>query len=143
MKFTSLIFLSLLTIASAKKQPPTQLQIGIKHRPITCPQRTKSGDTVQVHYEGKLFSNGKVFDSSLTRGDPIEFVLGNGQVIQGWDQGLLNMCVGEKRLLKIPSDLAYGARGSPPVIPENAALIFNTELVSINGNKEEDVKEEL
>ncbi|KAJ2908424.1 hypothetical protein GGI21_002901 [Coemansia aciculifera] len=122
-----------------QRAPPTKLQIGVKFRPEECPVRTKIGDKIAVHYEGKLFSNGKVFDSSLKRGDPIEFSLGQGHVIKGWDQGLLNMCVGEKRLLKIPADLAYGARGAPPDIPANAALIFSTELMAINGKTAEDL----
>ncbi|MCL7038587.1 hypothetical protein MKW94_006592 [Papaver nudicaule] len=62
-------------------------------------------------------TDGTVFDSSFERGDPIEFELGSGQVIKGWDQGLLSMCVGEKRKLKIPAKLGYGAQGSPPTIP--------------------------
>ncbi|KAJ2826856.1 hypothetical protein GGI24_002801 [Coemansia furcata] len=122
------------------REPPTKLQIGVKFRPEECPVRTTIGDKIAVHYEGKLFSNGKVFDSSLTRGDPIEFILGHGHVIKGWDQGLLNMCVGEKRLLKIPSDLAYGSRGAPPDIPANAALVFSTELMAINGKAAVDVE---
>ncbi|KAJ2641671.1 hypothetical protein GGF44_002017 [Coemansia sp. RSA 1694] len=121
-----------------QRAPPTKLQIGVKFRPTECPVRTKIGDKIAVHYEGKLFSNGKVFDSSLKRGDPIEFNLGQGHVIQGWDQGLLNMCIGEKRLLKIPDDLAYGARGAPPDIPANAALVFSTELMAINGKTAKD-----
>ncbi|KAK3029398.1 hypothetical protein RJ639_039742 [Escallonia herrerae] len=69
-------------------------------------------------WQGKL-TDGTVFDSSFERGDPIEFELGGGQVIKGWDQGLLGMCVGEKRKLKIPAKLGYGAQGSPPTIPGN------------------------
>ncbi|KAA3474829.1 peptidyl-prolyl cis-trans isomerase FKBP62 [Gossypium australe] len=82
--------------------------------------------------QGKL-TDGKVFDSSFERGDPIEFELGSGQVIKGWDQGLLGMCVGERRKLKIPAKLGYGEQGSPPTIPGGATLIFDTELVSVNG----------
>ncbi|KAJ2660566.1 Peptidyl-prolyl cis-trans isomerase fpr2 [Coemansia sp. RSA 1200] len=118
-----------------KKQPPTQLQIGVKHRPANCTVRTKPGDSVSVHYTGRLFSDGTEFDSSRKpgRGSPLDFVVGQGSVIKGWDQGLLNMCVGERRVLKIPADLAYGARGAPPVIPPDAALVFDTELMAING----------
>ncbi|KAJ2174197.1 hypothetical protein GGH16_001433, partial [Coemansia sp. RSA 560] len=121
--------------ASGKRvrAPPTQLQIGVKYRPKNCTVRTKPGDKVSVHYTGTLFSDGTEFDSSLGRGTPLDFVVGQGQVIKGWDQGLLNMCVGEKRKLQIPADLAYGKRGAPPTIPADAALVFETELMAING----------
>jgi FK506-binding protein 2 len=69
-----------------------------------------------IMLQGSL-TDGSVFDSSYDRGDPFEFTLGNGQVIKGWDQGLLGMCVGEKRKLKIPAKMGYGERGSPPKIP--------------------------
>mgnify|MGYP001597731512 CR=1 FL=1 len=90
----------------------------------------KDGDTVSVNYTGKL-ADGTVFDSSIPRGEPIEFVLGSGQVIQGWDQGITGMKVGEKRMLTIPSLLGYGKTGSPPSIPPNATLIFDVELMGI------------
>ncbi|PWZ30281.1 hypothetical protein Zm00014a_025216 [Zea mays] len=82
---------------------------------------------------GGTLTDGSVFDSSYDRGDPFEFTLGNGQVIKGWDQGLLGMCVGEKRKLKIPAKMGYGERGSPPKIPGGATLIFDTELIAVNG----------
>ncbi|KAJ2784030.1 hypothetical protein H4R18_001343 [Coemansia javaensis] len=126
--------LGVLAVAAAgERSAPTELQIGVKHRPEECAVRTKGGDTVSVHYTGTLFSDGTEFDSSRKRGVPIEFVLGRGQVIQGWDQGLLDMCVGERRRLKIPARLGYGSRGAPPLIPKDAALVFDTELVAING----------
>lgn len=88
------------------------------------------GDTVRVHYTGML-EDGTVFDSSLDRGEPIEFPLGGGFVIPGWDIGVAEMHVGEKAILTIPSALAYGPQGSPPAIPPNATLIFEVELVEI------------
>ncbi|KAJ1695168.1 hypothetical protein LUZ63_011866 [Rhynchospora breviuscula] len=124
---------SILLSASAKKSGDVkELQIGVKYKPETCSIQAHKGDRIKVHYRGTL-TDGKVFDSSYERGDPIEFELGSGQVIKGWDQGLLGMCVGEKRKLKIPSKLGYGDQGSPPTIPGGATLIFETELVAVNG----------
>ncbi|GAB5585532.1 Peptidyl-prolyl cis-trans isomerase fpr2 [Umbelopsis nana] len=116
----------------ALKAPPTSLQIGIKKRipDEECTIRTKTGDKVSMHYTGTFFESGEKFDSSLDRNDPLTFVLGTGRVIQGWDQGLQNMCVGEKRKLVIPPHLAYGDRGAPGAIPPGATLVFEVELVA-------------
>ncbi|GAC1351671.1 MAG: hypothetical protein NVS3B20_02180 [Polyangiales bacterium] len=89
----------------------------------------KTGSKVKVHYTGKL-TNGTQFDSSVGKA-PFEFTLGNGEVIKGWDQGVVGMKVGGKRKLTIPSDLAYGDGGSPPTIPPKATLVFDVELLEV------------
>jgi peptidylprolyl isomerase len=92
----------------------------------------QDGDKVTVQYVGTLFSNGKEFDTSWKKGrTPFEFTIGQGQVIQGWDQGVPGMKVGGRRVLVIPADLAYGAAGSPPTIPANAPLIFVVDLKKV------------
>jgi FKBP-type peptidyl-prolyl cis-trans isomerase FkpA len=90
----------------------------------------KRGDTVSVHYTGWL-TDGAKFDSSVDRDDPFSFALGLGQVIQGWDQGVATMRVGDKVKLTIPPELAYGEAGYPGAIPPKATLIFEVELLSI------------
>ncbi|KKA26457.1 hypothetical protein TD95_000162 [Thielaviopsis punctulata] len=96
-----------------------------------CDRPSKKGDTIHVHYTGTLL-DGKKFDSSVDRGMPFSFTLGGGQVIKGWDEGLLNMCIGDKRTLTIPPEYGYGNRNMGP-IPAGSTLIFTTELMGIKG----------
>ena len=93
-------------------------------------KQAEAGKTVSVHYEGSL-ENGKVFDSSYPRKKPIEFRLGQGQVIEGWDEGIALLKVGDKARFVIPSDLGYGPAGAGGVIPPNATLIFDVELMDV------------
>ncbi len=89
-----------------------------------------AGQSVTVHYTGRL-ENGNTFDSSVDRGQPFSFPLGAGRVIKGWDEGVQGMKVGGKRRLTIPASLGYGARGAGGVIPPNATLIFDVELLGV------------
>ncbi|KAG0057694.1 FK506-binding protein 2A [Gryganskiella cystojenkinii] len=142
----SLAVIASLFIASqvaAGKTEPTKLQIGVKARnPDPNCLKSKDGDSLSMDYTGTLWSTGAQFDTSVGRG-AFDFVLGQGQVIKGWDLGLRGMCVGEKRKLSIPSELAYGSRSMGEKIPANSALVFEVELLSINGQGKEDSKDEL
>ena len=89
-----------------------------------------SGQNVEVHYTGWL-TDGTKFDSSVDRGNPFNFPLGGGQVIQGWDQGVVGMRIGGKRRLTIPPHLGYGARGAGSVIPPSSTLVFEVELLGV------------
>ncbi|OBZ91921.1 hypothetical protein A0J61_00006 [Choanephora cucurbitarum] len=134
----AVILLSALASVMAIKEAPTQLQVGIKKRVPAeeCKVRSNNGDELSMHYTGTLFDTGVKFDSSLDRNQPFVFTLGQGQVIKGWDQGLLNMCIGEKRKLVIPPSYGYGDRGAGGVIPGGATLVFEVELLDINKAKQ-------
>lgn len=120
---------------SATPGPAAEKLIVTEVKPGTGREAT-NGATVFVHYTGWLYrplaknQHGRQFDSSRTRGEPLDFQLGAGRVIKGWEQGVAGMKVGGKRTLIIPADLAYGARGMPG-IPANSALIFDVELMDV------------
>ncbi|KAJ6092716.1 FK506-binding protein 2 [Penicillium sp. IBT 16267x] len=126
------ILLSLASLAVA-----AELGIETTHK-VECTRKTQVGDNVSMHYRGTLQADGSKFDASYDRGTPLNFKLGSGRVIKGWDQGLLDMCIGEKRTLTIPPELAYGDRGVGP-IPGGSTLIFETELVGIDGVEKDEL----
>ena len=122
--------------APARAQPVTTTAsgLGIVDTKVGTGPSPKPGQTVIVHYTGWLYENGKKgkkFDSSLDRGQPFEFPIGKGQVIAGWDEGVATMKVGGKRTLIIPPSLGYGTNGAGGVIPPNATLIFDVELLGV------------
>ena len=117
---------------AAKKKKESIAGLNIQEIKKGKGKEATPGHTVSVHYTGWL-TDGKKFDSSVDRGQPFLFQLGAGQVIQGWDKGVAGMKVGGKRKLKISPELGYGAQGAPPVIPPNATLIFDVELLEVKG----------
>lgn len=135
------------SIAKDKKNMPSTVTTDIKPATVSFTKtdvkvgdgaEATSGQSVSVHYTGWLYepnspeTHGKKFDSSRDRGKAFVFPLGAGRVIKGWDQGVVGMKVGGQRTLTIPSDMAYGSRGAGGLIPPNATLIFDVELVGIN-----------
>lgn len=132
---------SALHAEKAKKVPMeqrTKTTSGLEYtilKPGTESVMPQVGSHVTVHYTGWLNDNGKPgkqFDSSISRGQPFKFRIGIGQVIRGWDEGVMNMQVGEKRRLYIPAALGYGARGAGAAIPPHADLIFDVELLDVS-----------
>ena len=124
-------------VGSATPGPAAE-QLIVTDTKIGTGKEAIAGATVYMHYSGWLYRplakdmHGRLFDSSIPRGEPLDFVLGTGRVIKGWDQGVAGMKVGGKRTLIIPSELAYGSRPSPGSgIPPNSALIFDVELVDV------------
>jgi FKBP-type peptidyl-prolyl cis-trans isomerase FkpA len=126
-----------MVVGSATPGPAAE-QLSVIDTKVGTGKEASTGATVYMHYTGWLYRplakamHGKQFDSSIPRGEPLDFVLGAGRVIKGWDQGIQGMKVGGKRTLIIPSELAYGSRPSPGSgIPPNSALIFDVELIDV------------
>lgn len=115
------------TIEAGKGAKPTKLES--KDLVVGTGKEAKKGSTVYVNYVGSLWSNGKEFDSSWKRKEPFLFVIGTGEVIKGWDKGVVGMKVGGRRELRIPAEEAYGKLGNAPKIPKNEALIFVVDLL--------------
>ncbi|KAF9906973.1 Peptidyl-prolyl cis-trans isomerase fpr2 [Linnemannia zychae] len=161
MKFATLAAGALFLIAQVVAyDAPSELVIDVVSKPEGCTKFSKVGDKLSMHYTGTLHKDGSKFDSSLDRKRSFDFTLGMkrlqwisaemvhyatgdymdfqgiGQVIKGWDQGLVDMCVGEKRKLTIPARMGYGARAMGSAIPANSALVFDVELLRINGKDE-------
>ena len=119
---------------AAGKTMTTQSGLKITDTKVGDGATPKTGQTCVMHYTGWLYENGakgKKFDSSVDRGEPFEFAIGAHQVIRGWDEGVATMKVGGKRTLIIPPELGYGARGAGGVIPPNATLVFDVELLDV------------
>jgi peptidylprolyl isomerase len=131
------LFAAAATQASAQTQGKTMTTpsgLQITDTKVGTGAQPQTGQTCVMHYTGWLYdngTNGAKFDSSLDRGEPFEFAIGQGQVIKGWDEGVATMKVGGKRTLVIPPQLGYGARGAGGVIPPNATLIFDVELLGV------------
>ncbi|HMS82324.1 MAG TPA: FKBP-type peptidyl-prolyl cis-trans isomerase [Nitrospira sp.] len=139
LSLSSLIAMVVLTVAlgvggsMAENNQEVTTPSGLKYvdQAVGTGEVAVAGKTVNVHYTGWL-ENGKKFDSSVDRGQPFSFPLGAGRVIKGWDEGVQGMKVGGKRKLTIPSDLGYGSRGAGGVIPPNATLVFDVELLGVH-----------
>ncbi len=134
--FLFVIVISSLSLLNAQSEDTVTTASGLKYIVIVKGngEHAEINKSVEVNYTGYL-TDGKVFDSSYDRNQPIEFVLGTSQVIKGWDEGIALMNVGDKYRLIIPPDLAYGEKGAGDVIPANATLIFDVELMSVSEPK--------
>jgi len=133
MRLLSLSIAVLASAASTVLAADEKVQVDVT-RAVECERKSQKGDKISVHYRGILASDGSEFDASYKRGTPLSFVVGQGSVIKGWDDNLLDMCIGEKRTLNIPPEFGYGQRAMGP-IPAGSTLIFETELIGIDGVK--------
>jgi len=133
--YTKMKFLLLLVLATSAvlggevKETESGLKVEYLTKPEDCEKVARNGDMLSMHYVGTL-EDGKKFDSSYDRSEPFKFQIGVGQVIKGWEEGVLGMCVGEKRKLIVPPALGYGDQGAGDIIPGGATLYFEVELIS-------------
>jgi hypothetical protein len=132
----SISILFIVTVSFSQSGDTVTTASGLKYIVIKngTGKQAENGKAVEVHYIGSLL-DGKVFDSSRDRGEPIEFILGTGQVIKGWDEGIALMKVGGRMMLIIPPELGYGSRGAGDLIPPNSTLIFDVELMDVHKPK--------
>merc|ERR1711971_458871 len=130
--FTMKVFLAVVAVVATVLADPEVKDSGLKveyvSKPDTCDKVARNGDMLTMHYTGTL-EDGKKFDSSYDRSEPFKFQIGVGQVIKGWEEGVLGMCVGEKRKLIVPPALGYGDQGAGDIIPGGATLYFEVELI--------------
>jgi FK506-binding protein 14 len=129
MKSCLILLASIATIALAEPEVgPSGLKVEYTLVPETCERKAMNGQMLTMHYTGTL-EDGSKFDSSVDRNEPFKFQIGVGQVIKGWEEGVLGMCIGEKRRLIVPPELGYGDQGAGEVIPGGATLYFDIELL--------------
>merc|ERR1711936_361050 len=130
MAFKSLaaVLFTLAAVSAEVKETESGLKVEYISKPDSCDKVARSGDMLSMHYVGTLESGAK-FDSSYDRSEPFKFQIGVGQVIKGWEEGVLGMCVGEKRKLIVPPALGYGDQGAGDIIPGGATLYFEVELI--------------
>merc|ERR1712033_33649 len=124
--------LAVLVVGAVFAEPEVKdsgLKVEYVSKPDTCDRVARNGDMLSMHYTGTL-EDGKKFDSSYDRSEPFKFQIGVGQVIKGWEEGVLGMCIGEKRRLIVPPALGYGDQGAGDIIPGGATLFFDVELIS-------------
>ncbi|TQS37657.1 hypothetical protein Golomagni_01861 [Golovinomyces magnicellulatus] len=131
MRFSSTTFFFLAAVSSVIAATGDKCQVEIVHA-VECDRKTRKGDQVSVHYRGSLQDGGKQFDTSYDRGQPLSILVGQGSVIKGLDDNLIDMCIHERRKIIIPPDLGYGSEAVGP-IPASSTLIFEIELVGIRG----------
>merc|ERR1712215_137982 len=130
MKFLLLLVLATSAVLGGEvKETESGLKVEYISKPDACDRVARNGDMLSMHYTGTLESGAK-FDSSYDRSEPFKFQIGVGQVIKGWEEGVLGMCVGEKRKLIVPPELGYGEQGAGDIIPGGATLYFEVELIT-------------